>query len=63
MGDNREAVDVGIFDIRGKKVYSENDLMPDGKIVWDAGGETSGVYLIRLSNTTETITARVVYVK
>ncbi len=62
MGMDRESVDVGIFDIRGKKVFAKDNLKPEGKLIWEAGAESSGVYLVRLSNSSTSITKKVIYV-
>lgn len=52
-----------IFNIRGQKVYSQMNLPASGSLVWKCEAQTSGIYLIKISNSKERYIKKIMYLK
>ena len=60
-------VNVSIFDIRGRMVSSliNNQIMSSGthRVTWDASGNSSGIYLVKIDSENNTDTQRLLLIK
>ena len=54
--------DVGIYDIRGKVIYSKI-VNRNSSLVWDALNHPGGVYIVRMTSGNEVQTARILLLK
>ena len=52
-----------IYNIKGQKVYSQMDLPAAGSIIWKCEAQTSGIYLIKISNSKESYIKKITYLK
>ncbi len=59
----KDQVDMDIFDTRGKRVATFNDLPEKGAMLWDAQSLPSGIYLVNVRSGEELLTERLVLLK
>ena len=52
-----------IYNIKGQKVYSQINLPAVGSSVWKCEAQTSGIYLINISNSKESYIKKITYLK
>ena len=52
-----------IYNIKGQKVYSQMNLPAAGSIVWKCEAQTSGIYLIKISNSKQKYVKKIIYLK
>ncbi|HPV15149.1 MAG TPA: endonuclease [Candidatus Cloacimonadota bacterium] len=57
-----QKANLAVFDIRGRKVYSSELTLQcgDNQLSWDSEGLAAGIYLIRISSSSESVTAKIV---
>ena len=64
---NEALVSVSIFDIRGRMVSSliNNEIMASGthSVKWDASGNSSGIYIIKIDSESNSATQRLLLIK
>ena len=60
---NYSSNNLEIYNIRGQKVYSQMNLPVAGSIVWKCEDQTSGIYLIRISNSKQKYVKQITYLK
>ena len=60
---NYSSNNLAIYNIKGQKVYSRINLPASGSIVWKCEAQTSGIYLIKISNSKQKYVKKIMYLK
>lgn len=56
-------INLEIYNIKGQKVHSQMNLPAIGSVVWKCGAQTSGIYLIKISNSKQKYIKKITYLK
>jgi len=61
--EQNEQVSLEIYNIRGQKVFSKMNLPSEGFVSWNCENQTSGIYLIKISNSKQKYVKKITYIK
>ena len=60
---NYSSNNLEIYNIKGQKIYSRKDLPSVASVVWKCEDQTSGIYLINISNSKQKYVKKIMYLK
>ena len=52
-----------IYNIKGQRVYSETNIPTLGTVLWNCEAQTSGIYLVKISNSKQKYVKKITYLK
>ena len=58
-----EQISLEIYNIKGQKVFSKMNLPSVGSVSWNCETQTSGIYLIKISNSKQKYVKKITYLK
>ena len=61
--EQNEQISLEIYNIKGQKVFSKMNLPSVGSILWNCEAQTSGIYLIKISNSKQKYVKKITYLK
>lgn len=63
LAEKTNDVTVGIYDIQGNLIDSYENMSSSDEILWDASGEASGVYLVKINGGQSQLSKKIIYMK
>lgn len=61
--EQNEQISLEIYNIKGQKVFSKMNLPSVGSVSWNCEAQTSGIYLIKISNSKQKYVKKITYLK
>ncbi len=61
--EQNEHIMLEIYNIKGQKVFSKMNLPSVGSVLWNCEAQTSGIYLIKISNSKQEYVKKITYLK
>ena len=61
--EQNEQISLEIYNIKGQKIFSKENLPSEGSVSWNCEAQTSGIYLIKISNSKEKYVKKITYLK
>jgi hypothetical protein len=61
--EQNEQISLEIYNIKGQKVLSKMNLPSEGFVLWNCENQTSGIYLVKISNSKHRYVKKITYLK